>query len=195
MLFKIYYLSLYYILSFSYINNNIIFSFPEDIQKNYIKYEVIKYCNHYKKYYPDNVYNTITNAIIIGQKHYPHINYKYILSFISIESRWDIYAKNKNKNNTFDYGLTQQNSKYLRNRYKVAQKLCDHYKVKYIKSNYDITLNILSAYIYFNEIKQNIHNNKQQIIAYNTGIKGSYKYQNNFDKNLYYINFLNAFNL
>jgi len=174
---------------------NILSYFPKQFQEYYIKQEVIKYCQYYNRNYSDGIYTNITQAILIGQKQFPFIHYKKILALISIESHWNIYATNKNSNNTYDYGLTQQNSKFIDIRYNKAKTICNKYNVTYTSSYYDIILNIISAYIYVADIQYYITCPKQQIIAYNTGIKGSYKYNKNSDAFPYYQKFYKIYNL
>jgi hypothetical protein len=107
---------------------------------------------------------SLVDALIIGEYIYD-IDFKIVLAIIGIESNFKIYAKNQNKNNTWDYGLTQQNSKYCKERFSVARKIIQVKKFSY----YNIKLNILSAFIYLKNLGLQDRN---LIMAYNVGKQG-----------------------
>ena len=97
-----------------------------------------------------NDYVDMLRAIEVGSKYFPHIEPEIVLSVFYIESHFDKYALNTNTNETEDYGLSQQNSKYYKDRFKTAKIILD--KEKLFRSDwnnpYDIYLNVLACYIH-----------------------------------------------
>lgn len=113
---------------------------------------------------------------LIGQKEYG-INIFDLYTIIYLESRFNRTAFNRNIK-SFDYGLTQQNSEYIKNRFKSSSQILRNYNIKYNLSNmYDINLNVMSAILYLHYIKDKLRKNnrytyKRYISAYNVGITG-----------------------
>jgi len=113
------------------------------------------------------------NALKIGQDEFD-IDHKIILSLMALESEMKIVITNKNTNGTVDFGLTMQNSRAIKQRYKAAEEILKRHGVKYSNSKFDINKNILSAYIYYNDIKREYeYDFKRSIMAYNVGIRGA----------------------
>jgi len=112
-------------------------------------------------------------ALQIGQDEF-NIDHRIILSLMALESEMKIVITNKNKNGTIDYGLTMQNSKAIKQRYKAAEEILKRRGIRYSNSKFDISKNILSAYIYYNDIKREYeYDFKRSIMAYNVGIRGA----------------------
>ncbi len=114
-----------------------------------------------------------TTALKVGQDEF-NIDHKIILSIMALESEMKIVITNKNTNGTIDYGLTMQNSIAKKQRYKAAEEILKRHNIKYSNSKFDISKNILSAYIYYNDIRQEYeYDFKRSIMAYNVGIRGA----------------------
>jgi len=125
-----------------------------------------------------------------GQKEF-EIDYRIVMSIISVESNYKIQARGKNKG-SIDYGLTQQNSKYINQRYKVAEKYLNKLGFKYSQSPYDISKNIFSCYIYLHDMSDipELIWFKDYINAYNKGVRGALRNKTNDD---YYNKFMKEF--
>ena len=94
-----------------------------------------------------NNYVDMMRALEIGERYF-HIEQEMILVLLFIESDFNVHAKGENEDST-DYGLSQQNSKYINERYFVVKKILDKEKIACnLNDNYDIYLNVLSAYYY-----------------------------------------------
>lgn len=112
----------------------------------------------------------------IGEKE-TGINPTFILYLIALESEFKTKAHrhNKDRKKTIDYGLTQQNSMYIKERYKCASKVLDKYNIKYnINDKYDMGLNIIAAFIYTKDIlnHERIKTIEDTVGAYNVGVVG-----------------------
>jgi hypothetical protein len=132
--------------------------------------------------------------IYLGSELYG-IDYKNIISLITIESEWNPLAYNYNKNGTTDYGLCQINSIHISENYNVARSICDKYKVSYSKDIYDVKLNILSAFIYLNDTRNELvalkdFNKQRWIISYNCGVFGSSSKKYEVSANKYWDKFI-----
>ena len=125
----------------------------------------------------------LVNALYVGQKHYK-IHYKDVLAMLKIESDFRIVIKSvKNRDGTYDIGISQQNSPYYKKRYKTATKILKKYKIKHSKGKYDLYLSVLSCYGELNWIKKALcdsrkYSYKRWICSYNTGVAG-YTYKIN----------------
>jgi hypothetical protein len=130
----------------------------------------------YKRKWNKQSIKRVVQVLSIGEKRY-NINHKLILTMMSVESGFKIRGYNdKNKNKSIDYGLTQQNNKYIEKRFVAAAKILDKNKVPYnIKNYYDVSCNVLSGLSYYNIINNAIgtRDEKRFIGAYNVGIYGS----------------------
>ena len=141
----------------------------QDIEK------IAPYFKHKKK---------LSHILFIGSLHY-RISHKDVLAIIKIESNFNLYATGRNKD-SIDYGLSQTNSKYLKQRYKTVKSIANKYGLTYTNNKYDMTLNILACYNYLAYIQTQVKEYKRYIISYNTGVAGSLykktgeKYYNKF---------------
>ena len=109
---------------------------------------------------------------------YFKLDYKDIIAIITIESEWNPMAYGKNWNGTEDIGLCQINTIHLSEDYRIAKQICLKYKIPHTNSLYDVSLNILSAFIYMNDmrmkmISENRYYYRRYIVSYNTGYNGS----------------------
>lgn len=136
--------------------------------KNHLNYFLTKYNRHWSKQNKEKC----VDILYKGQKEF-NIDHKIVLSIISIESQFNIKAIGKNKK-SIDYGLTQQNSKYLKQRYKNAEQYLKEFKIKYTDSNFDIGKNIVSCFVYLHDINEysDLIQFSDYITAYNQGVKG-----------------------
>lgn len=148
------------------------------------------FLNKYEQKWTKQQKSQAIRALYLGQKEF-NIDYKIVMSIIAIESNYNIKAKNKKSN---DYGLTQQNNRYTKQRYLVSKKYLDKYKIKYnIKNKYDVSLNIFSCYLYLKELEQtsNTLYFPHYIGAYNVGYRGLEK--NSSIAYNYYIKFMKEY--
>lgn len=103
---------------------------------------------------PLNDYVCMMRAVEIGERYY-NVDRDIVLAVILIESDFKVNAVNRK---TKDYGLSQQNDKYLLDRYKLVAKILDKERIEYnINNKYDIYLNVLSCFYYLDfciELKQ-----------------------------------------
>lgn len=145
----------------------------QKLQKDIIKSNLNLFLIQYDRKWSKTNKNKVVNALYYGEKEF-NIDHKIVLSIIAIESRFNITAKGYNSG-SIDYGLTQQNSKYIKQRYEASKKYLDKYNLKYSDTIFDINQNIFSCYIYLNEIDKSslVNSFNQMIKAYNVGIKGS----------------------
>lgn len=130
-----------------------------------------------RKYSKTNT-RRLVRSLYIGQRHYG-IHYKDVLAMLKIESDFKIVTKSRNTDGTYDIGLSQQNSPYYKNRYKVASRVLKKYRIKHSNWDYDIYVNVLACYGELNCIKKRIKNRysyKRWICSYNTGVAG-YNYK------------------
>lgn len=124
--------------------------------------------------------NTATEILYIAEKHYK-IEVNDIIATISLESHFNPQAIGINKN-SFDYGLTQQNSKYFIKRYLFSMKILDKYNIKYDSADiFDIGLNLMSCVLFKYTINKLVNRRKtylyskrvERIVAYNLGVGGA----------------------
>jgi hypothetical protein len=102
-----------------------------------------------------------------------------LIALMSHESHFYKYATGKNKKGkrvvSYDYGWTQQNSKYYKARYKRVSRILDEYGIFYnINDKYDTALNIMSAAMFLSDIKNSLMQKRQysdfrMLANYNTG--------------------------
>jgi hypothetical protein len=156
----------------------------KEIQKD-LEYFLYKY-NRNWNYINKKLF---VEVVFAGQKEF-NIDYRIVMSIISIESNYKIQARGRNKN-SIDYGLTQQNSKYIDSRYKVAEIYLKKYNMKYSTSLYDISKNIFACYIYLKDLSDTpeLLWFRDYISAYNQGIRGALRNNNNE----YYNKFIKEF--
>lgn len=112
-----------------------------------------------------------------------------MVALMSHESHFNKYATGKNKKGkrvvSYDYGWTQQNSKYYKARYKRVSRILDEYGIYYnINDKYDTALNIMSAAMFLWDITISLSRKGQysafrMLANYNTGnpfpVRGQYK--------------------
>lgn len=113
------------------------------------------------------------DTLLAGEDEF-NIDHRIVLSIMALESEMKIVVTNKNIDNTIDFGLTMQNSRYINIRYKAAEEILKRRNIKYSNSKYDIAKNIMSCYLYLNDIKKEYeYDFKRSIMAYNVGIRGA----------------------
>ena len=133
------------------------------IEEKYMKQNIsnLIYKAYYLKtnkiYKPDTNHQTYVDMIYFGSEYFG-IDYKNIIAVITIESEWNSNEYHINRNQTVDYGLCQINSIHIESNYSCAKKICDKYKISYSKDIYDVKLNILSAFIYLNDMRTEMNN-------------------------------------
>jgi len=140
--------------------------------KNNIKNDLNYFLLKHKQRWSKQNKKRFVEIVYKGQKEFG-IKYKIVLSIISIESRYHIQAVGKNRKTT-DYGLTQQNSKYMKKRYKRTEKYLKKNNLRYSRSKFDMCKNVFSCFMYLKTItkSKSIRNFKEVICAYNVGIRG-----------------------
>jgi len=143
------------------------------LTKDIIKSDLNYFLHKYNRKWSQENKKKCIDALYYGQQQFD-IDYKIILSIISVESQFNIYAKGRNRN-SIDFGLCQINSKYLKHRYKDSEFYLKQYKIKYNDSKYDISKNIFSAFIYLRDISSysDLIQFSDYISAYNRGVEGS----------------------
>ena len=146
---------------------------PNIIIRSDIKEDLNYFLDKYNRKWSKQTKNRVVNLLFKGQKEFD-IDYKIILSIVAIESQFKIRCIGKNKKSV-DYGLTQQNSKYIKKRYRKAEIYLKKYRIKCYNSKFDLSKNIFSCFIFLDEIRQHekIIYFDQWIKAYNVGIRGS----------------------
>jgi hypothetical protein len=143
---------------------------------------------------------TLTTALVAVEDVYPHINHKYLLSTILTESEMDIYCvpKHRNENGSIDYGLSQQNSRYIKERYAKARKILKSMHIKHTKNKFDILVNVMAGAVTLDEFKHDLTHKKYRnripkkykhiahFIAYNTGVGGFFNPNREHKRSQYY---------
>ena len=156
------------------------------LEKDQIKKDLNFFLTKYNRHWSQQDKNKCIEVLYYGQREY-FIDYKILLSIISVESQYNIYAVGKNKKST-DFGLCQINSRYIKRRYKSASIALDYYHIKHSDSKYDIGLNIFSAYRYLRDISDysDLILFSDYICAYNRGVRGAKESSNK----IYYYKFM-----
>lgn len=158
---------------------------PVLLKKSAIERDLNYFLDQHKRNWSPQTKRHFINVIYTGSKTFK-INYKVVMSIISVESKYDLKAIGKNKN-SFDYGLTQQNSKYLKVRYKAASKYLNSCGIQYnLKNKYDLGLNVFACFNYLKNIEDygDLNHFHEKITAYNRGINGA---KNNNNYQYYYL--------
>lgn len=112
-----------------------------------------------------------------GTEHYG-IPYQDVLAIISIESNYTIVTRHRNRNRTYDYGLTQINGPNWNWLKKTSQKVLNKYNIPHqINYRYDLSTNVMNLYVYLHHAKNTLRRRKQfhkkrWIQSYNTGLQG-----------------------
>ena len=92
-----------------------------------------------------NNYVDMMRALEIGERYF-NTEKDIVLSVIFIESDFNVWAYNEVTN---DYGLSQQNGKYILDRYLTVKKILDKEKIECnVNHRFDIYLNVLACYYY-----------------------------------------------
>lgn len=146
-----------------------------ELIKKLVKREI----HHYEKMYiyNDSIINKIVKLIVIGEQEFS-IDAFDTIALISIESNWNFNARRMNTD-SIDYGLTQQNSCCMIDRYFQTEPILTKHKIDYnIRNRKDIALNIVSAYLFLNEIRSYLIKRKKYtrfrfITSYNAGYGAS----------------------
>jgi len=122
-------------------------------------------------------YVSMLRAIEIGERYY-NVDRDIVLTVIFIESDFKVNAVNRK---TKDYGLSQQNDKYYRDRYKHVSMILDAEKISYdINNKYDIYLNVLSCFYYLDHCINLKDSKSQGVKKYNGTGKRAEAYLNKF---------------
>lgn len=152
--------------------------------KEYVKSNIYKALHKFegdnkrilKQWTPKNI-NKLTTVLIVVEK-YVGINHKKMLSTILTESDMDIYViSGPNGNRSYDYGLVQQNSPYLKQRYNAAKRLLKKHHIKYTNDLFDITVNVMSGALVIKDFKdqlkhRGVEGEYAHFVAYNCGPSG-----------------------
>jgi hypothetical protein len=166
--------------------------------RNYVKSHIYKALHKFegdnkrilKQWTPANV-NKLTTVLIAVEK-YVGINHKKMLSTILTESDMDIkVVSGPNRNGSYDYGLIQQNSPYLKQRYAAAKKLLRKHHIAYTNDLFDITVNVMSGALVIKDFqsqlkRRGVEGEYAHFVAYNCGPSG-YFYPSLKDKRYHYL--------
>lgn len=163
------------------------------IDRSKIKDNLNYFLNKYKRNWTKKEKEKCVDILYYGQQQF-NINHKIILSIISVESQFNIKAIGKNKKSV-DFGLCQINSRYIKQRYRNAEKYLKELNIKYTDSKFDISKNILSAYIYLRDISSyaDLIEFGDYIKAYHVGIKGSQMSYMQKECNVYFDKFMKEY--
>ena len=148
-------------------------------EKNNIRRDLNFFLNKYDRHWSRQDREKFVKIIYCGEHEFK-IEYKIILALISVESQYDIYAAGKNKKKktniikSIDWGLTQQNSKYYKGRYKATESYLDYYHIKYTDSKFDMGKNIFSCFMLLRDTSDfsDLIHFKDLIASYNAGTDG-----------------------
>lgn len=144
-----------------------------DDRKKVISYNLENKLNSFNRHWDKKTKDLAVKTLLAGEIQF-NIDHRLVLSIIAVESEFKITAKRKNRNKTIDYSLTQQNSKSIKYRYKHCEPILMTHKIIYTNSYYDIPKNIMSCYVYLNDIRSTTeYDAKMIIMAYNLGIRGA----------------------
>lgn len=172
----------------------LLFIFTSNIAHSTIEYS-------YKQYVKHNIYRALDlvdsekikrqwnkrnidklATVLIAAENHTDINHKHLLATILTESDMKINCvpRKRNKNRTIDYGLVQQNSKYLKIRYRSAKKLLRRSGIKYTDNIFDISVNVMSGAIVLRDYRsimksRGVKDRFAPVAAYNVGPSGFFK--------------------
>lgn len=166
--------------------SNIAHSTIEYSYKQYVKYNIYRALDLVdskkirRQWNKKNIDKLAT--VLIAAENHTNINHKHLLATILTESDMKINCvpKKRNKNRTTDYGLVQQNSKYLKSRYKSAKKLLRKSGIKYSNDIFDISVNVMSGAIVLRDYRlimqsKGIRDKFASVVSYNVGPSGFFK--------------------
>lgn len=124
-----------------------------------------------------NNYVDMMRALEIGERYF-NTEKDIVLTVIFIESDFNVWAYNEVTN---DYGLSQQNGKYILDRYTAVKKILDKEKIECnINHRFDIYLNVLACYYYLDHCIELKGSKSQGIKKYNGTGKRAEAYLNKF---------------
>lgn len=111
-----------------------------------------------------NNYVDMVRALEIGERYF-NTEKDIVLSVIFIESDFNVFAYNQETN---DYGLSQQNGKYILDRYIIVKEILDKEKIECnINHRFNIYLNVLACYYYLDHCLELKGSKSQGIKKYN----------------------------
>ena len=148
------------------------------IDKSIIKDDLNHFLKKYKQNWTDKNRNHCINILYCGQQEF-QIDYKIILGLIATESEFRITVQRKNirkgRVKSVDFGLTQQNSRYYKDRYRATIPYLKQYRIKYTDSKFDMAKNIFSCYMILSDTNKygNLIHFKDFIASYNVGVHGT----------------------
>lgn len=120
-----------------------------------------------------NNYVDMMRALEIGERYF-NTEKDIVLAVIYIESDFKVFAYNEETN---DYGLSQQNGKYILDRYITVKKILDKEKIECnVNHRFDIYLNVLSCFYYLDHCIELKGTKSQGIKKYNGTGKDAEKY-------------------
>lgn len=120
-----------------------------------------------------NNYVDMMRALEIGERYF-NIEKDIVLAVIFIESDFNVFAHNEMTN---DYGLSQQNGKYILDRYNIVKKILDKEKIECnVNHRFDIYLNVLACYYYLDHCIELKGTKSKGIKKYNGAGKDAEKY-------------------
>lgn len=120
-----------------------------------------------------NNYVDMMRALEIGERYF-NTEKDIVLTVIFIESDFNVWAYNEVTN---DYGLSQQNGKYILDRYLTVKKILDKEKIECnVNHRFDIYLNVLACYYYLDHCIELKGTKSKGIKKYNGTGKDAEKY-------------------
>lgn len=120
-----------------------------------------------------NNYVDMMRALEIGERYF-NTEKDIVLAVIFIESDFNVWAYNEETN---DYGLSQQNGKYILDRYLTVKIILDKERIECnINHRFDIYLNVLACYYYLDHCIELKGSKSQGIKKYNGTGKDAEKY-------------------
>jgi hypothetical protein len=129
--------------------------------------------------WPEEQIEIAAKVLYIGETNYK-MDTLELMALISLESYFNPFAIGRNKKSV-DYGLTQQNSKYIVNRFKYASKVLTAFNIEHDTNDYfDVGLNLMACIVFKATINKQVNSRKkylypksvEKIVAYNLGLGG-----------------------
>lgn len=122
--------------------------------------------------------NKLVTALEVCDAEYG-VSPRTMMGIILTESDMTIRAvSGPNWDGSYDYGLVQQNGRYLVERYAAAKKTLDRLGIKYTNNRYDIMVNVVSGAVtiaWFRKelMNKGVHDPDLHLVAYNVGPTGA----------------------
>lgn len=111
-----------------------------------------------------NNYGDMVRALEIGERYFK-TDKDIVLAVLYIESDFNVWAYNEETN---DYGLSQQNGKYILDRYTLVKEILDKEKIECnVNHRFNIYLNVLACYYYLDHCIELKGSKSQGIKKYN----------------------------